>query len=86
MALAAIAAAMAFALTGTNLTLWRYVTIRDFGTLLGGATAGVLGLWSCSRDAEMISARGTGDPMDGARGDLVWRAARLCRIDHNVSP
>ncbi len=43
MALAAIAAALAFALTGTSLALWRYVTIRDFGTLMAGATAAVLG-------------------------------------------
>ena len=42
-ALAAVAAALAFLLTGTSLALWRYVTIRDFGTLLAGATAAVLG-------------------------------------------
>jgi lipopolysaccharide/colanic/teichoic acid biosynthesis glycosyltransferase len=41
--LAGIAGALAFRLTGTNLALWRYVTIRDFGTLLAGATAAVLG-------------------------------------------
>ena len=43
MALAAIAAALAFTLTGTSLALWRYVTVRDFGTLMAGATAAVLG-------------------------------------------
>jgi lipopolysaccharide/colanic/teichoic acid biosynthesis glycosyltransferase len=42
-ALASVAAAPAFFLAGTNLALWRYVTIRDFGTLIAGATAAVLG-------------------------------------------
>ena len=41
--LAAFAAAMAFRLTGTNATPWRYVTLRDLGTLLASATAAVVG-------------------------------------------
>ena len=43
MLFAAVAGGLAFALTGTNLALWRYVTVRDFGTLMAGATAAVLG-------------------------------------------
>ena len=41
--LAALAAAVAFRLTGTNATPWRYVTLRDLGTLLASATAAVVG-------------------------------------------
>jgi lipopolysaccharide/colanic/teichoic acid biosynthesis glycosyltransferase len=40
---AGAAACLAFSITGTHLAQWRYVTIRDFGTLLAGATAAVLG-------------------------------------------
>ena len=43
MLFAAVAGGLAFALTGTSLALWRYVTVRDFGTLMAGATAAVLG-------------------------------------------
>ena len=42
-ALAGVAAAVAFGLSGTHLALWRFVTVRDLGALLAGATAAVLG-------------------------------------------
>jgi lipopolysaccharide/colanic/teichoic acid biosynthesis glycosyltransferase len=42
LALAGASAAVAFRLTGTNIALWRYVTVRDLGTLLAGASAAVL--------------------------------------------
>jgi FlaA1/EpsC-like NDP-sugar epimerase len=41
--LAGLAAALAFYLTDTNATPWRYVTLRDLGTLVAGATAAVVG-------------------------------------------
>ena len=41
--IAGLAAALAFRLTDTNATPWRYVTLRDLGTLLAGATAAVIG-------------------------------------------
>lgn len=40
--LAGLAAVLAFKLTGTNVALWRYVTVHDLSTLLAGATAAVL--------------------------------------------
>src|SRR5215213_8949246 len=42
-AFAGVAAVVALGLSGTHLALWRFVTVRDFGALLAGATASVLG-------------------------------------------
>src|SRR3954447_10199265 len=42
-AFAGIAAVVALGLSGTHLALWRFVTVRDLGALLAGATASVLG-------------------------------------------